>query len=82
MRTEKGTEDLITGIIISEKDKPRPEREAAKEIIRTLKEENNLNIPPVMGRSEQLTAFAEWLKDNHSIEIHDMILKDYIAYGG
>jgi hypothetical protein len=33
-------------------------------------------------RSEQLTAFAEWLEDNYSIKIHDMILQDYIRYGG
>ena len=41
-----------------------------------------LRQAPVVGRSEQLTAFIEWLKDNHSIEIHDMILQDYIRYGG
>jgi hypothetical protein len=41
----------------------------------------NLPISDVVGRSEQLTAFTEWLKDNHSIEIHDMILQDYIRYG-
>jgi len=46
------------------------------------REKQALSIPDVVGQSEQLTAFAEWLKDKHSIEIHDMILKDYIAYGG
>lgn len=43
---------------------------------------NPLVIANVSGRSEQLTAFCEWIKDNHSIEIHDMILQDYIKYGG
>jgi hypothetical protein len=38
--------------------------------------------PPVVGRNEQLTAFTTWLSENHSIEIHDMILQDYIRYGG
>jgi len=41
-----------------------------------------LRLFNVVGRSEQLTAFTEWLKDNHSIEIHDMILQDYMRYGG
>lgn len=36
---------------------------------------NNIVLPDV-------SAFTEWLKDNHSIEIHDMILQDYIKYGG
>jgi len=39
-------------------------------------------IPDVSGRSEQLTAFVQWLEDNHSIRIHDMILQDYLKYGG
>lgn len=51
-----------------------------KSIIEALNEA--LCIHDVVGRSEQLTAFTEWLKDNHSIEIHDMILQDYIRYGG
>jgi hypothetical protein len=28
----------------------------------------------------ELYEFSEWLKDNHSIEIHDMILNDYVKY--
>ena len=34
------------------------------------------------NRKDHITAFAEWLKDNHSIEIHDMIIQDYLRYGG
>lgn len=33
-------------------------------------------------KSAQITSFVEWLKDNHSIEIHDMIVQDYLKYGG
>jgi hypothetical protein len=47
--------------------------EAAKEILRLFS---------AVGRSEQLTAFTTWLSENHSIELHDMILQDYIRYGG
>ena len=37
----------------------------------------------VVGRSEQLTAFNEWLDDNHhSFKIPDMILDEYIRWGG
>jgi hypothetical protein len=48
MRTLKGTEDLITGIIIGMKHDDNFERKAAKRIIEALTEENNLNIPPVI----------------------------------
>jgi len=58
-------------------------RQLADEILEfNQREVKNCSIPDVVGRSEQLTAFTEWLKDNHSIEIHDMILQDYIRYGG
>jgi hypothetical protein len=33
-------------------------------------------------KEQQITSFVEWLKDNHSIEIHDMIVQDYVKYGG
>ena len=49
MRTIKGTEDLITGIIIGLKKDNDFERKAAKLIMETLIEENNLNIPPVIS---------------------------------
>jgi predicted esterase len=42
----------------------------------------NFNIPDVEGQSEQLTEFTTWLADNYGIEIHDMILRDYMYYGG
>jgi len=36
----------------------------------------------VVGRSEVLTAFNEWIDENHhSFKIPDMILQDYIRYG-
>lgn len=52
MRTHKGIEDLIVGIIITSKDNENPERAAAKEIISTLIEEDNLNIPPLESDEE------------------------------
>jgi uncharacterized transporter YbjL len=40
-----------------------------------------LDLFAVVGRSEQLTAFNEWLGDNHqSFKIPDMIVQDYIRY--
>jgi uncharacterized transporter YbjL len=42
-----------------------------------------LDLFAVVGRSEQLTAFNEWLGDNHqSFKIPDMVVQDYIRYGG
>ena len=32
-------------------------------------------------RRKQIITFTEWLSENHSIEIHDMILQDYLHYG-
>lgn len=46
LRTKEGIADLITGIIISEKDEDTPERSAATRIIEALLDEGNLNIPP------------------------------------
>lgn len=33
-----------------------------------------------MTEKEIIEKFVEWLKDNHSIEIHDIILQDYLKY--
>ena len=35
----------------------------------------------VRGRSEQIIIFVQWLEDNHSIHIHDMIVTDFLRYG-
>lgn len=35
-----------------------------------------------LKRKDQINAFVEWLKDNYGIEIHDMIVQDYLRYGG
>ncbi len=38
-----------------------------------------LNLLDVVWRSEQLTAFNEWLDDNHhSFKIPDIVIQDYI----
>lgn len=29
------------------------------------------------GKRQGVQHFIEWLRDNHSIEIHDMIIQDY-----
>jgi hypothetical protein len=49
----------------------------------TLDEAENkiLRLFNVVGRSEQLTAFAEWLEDKGH-PIHDMLLQEYIRWGG
>lgn len=70
MRTNKGIEDLIVGIIITSKDNENPERSAAKEIISTLIEEENLNIPPIEELDEE-----EMLKEIEP-PIGDFILKN------
>ena len=31
--------------------------------------------------SERITTFVQWLEDNHSIHIHDMIVIDFLRYG-
>jgi hypothetical protein len=40
-----------------------------------------LDLFVVVGRSEQLTAFAEWLEDKGH-PVHDMLLQEYIRWGG
>lgn len=64
------------------------------ESVETLREKSDIQLkharlireeltPPFdIVRSEQLAAFTTWLSENHNIEIHDMILQDYIKYGG
>lgn len=57
--------------------------EVAKRMKELEQQVNSVDLDDVVGRSEQLTAFNEWLDDNHhSFKIPDMILQDYIRYGG
>jgi len=42
---------------------------------------NLLRLHFVGGRSEQLAAFAEWLEDKGH-PVHDMLLQEYIRWGG
>ena len=41
-----------------------------------------LRLFNVVGRSEQLAAWAEWLKDYYGIEIPEMVIEEYKRYNG
>jgi len=41
-----------------------------------------LRIHDVVGRSEQLAVWAEWLKDHYSIDIPDRVIDEYKRYNG
>ena len=40
-----------------------------------------LTIPAVVGRSEQLRAFARWYEENYQFEISDRVIQEYERYG-
>jgi len=53
-----------------------------KDIIEIAQGIGNENQRSLTGDSgEQITTFVQWLEDNHSIHIHDMIVTDFLRYG-
>jgi hypothetical protein len=47
-----------------------------------MEEWEQLRMHDVVGRSEQLAVWAEWLKDHYSIDIPDRVIDEYKRYNG
>jgi len=83
MRTRKGLEDTITGILISEIDECNTSgglaRKTAIHILDYLAEEENLIIPHVSKRSELLFAFMRKLGIDPDIEENEYKVYNFLV---
>ena len=79
MRTLKGIENTITGIIICEKERKRP-RDIAKEIIQTLFEEDNLVVPPRQDEDLRVKMFDDFFEWHKSMGFVSLKRDNYVEW--